>query len=146
MINRPPITIAYVEDDPKDVEAMRSMLSEWHIINPVVAFPTGWELLASLKAAIVTPGIVLVDMVMPSMDGLEVIRALRKDHASALPDVPLVMVTGMDDKPSISLAKSAGADAYIVKPVGVPALMKAINTVEGLKVAPFVLEIVRSRR
>jgi CheY-like chemotaxis protein len=66
------------------------------------------------------------------------VRALRQDHASRLPAVPLVIVTGSDNADSIEMAKRAGADAYIVKPVAVPSLMRAIN-----QAAPFGLEIVR---
>lgn len=139
---RKPISIAYVEDSPEDIRALRGMFKEWHVVNPIEVFGTGDALLRSLRAGVVEPGIVLVDMVLPGdLDGLDIIKALRKDHASALPDVPLVMVTGCDDEHSVQLAKLAGADAYIVKPVGVPALMRAIN-----QAAPFVLEIVRAPR
>lgn len=139
---REPITIVYLEDSQADVQELRALLAEWHVINPLVAFESGDLLLRSLRAGLVSPGIVLVDMALSGgLDGLDVIRALRKDHAASLPEVPLVMVTGSDTAASVQLAKQAGADAYIVKPVGVPALMKAIN-----QAAPFVLEIVRSAR
>lgn len=137
---RKPITIAYVEDGADDVHALRAILNEWHVVNEVVDYPTGELLLRSLVAKVdEVPGIVLVDMAIAGgMDGFAIIRALRLNHASTLPLVPLVIVTGSDDKHSIELAKMAGADAYIVKPMSVPALMKAIN-----QAAPFGLEIIR---
>ena len=139
---RKPIPIAYVEDSPEDIRALRGMLKEWHVVNPLEVFSTGDELLRYLRAGVIEPGIVLVDNALPGgMDGLDIIKALRKDHRAQLPDVPLVMVTGSDDQTAVQLARLAGADAYIVKPVGVPALMRAIN-----QAAPFVLEIVRASR
>jgi CheY-like chemotaxis protein len=139
---RNPISIAYVEDSPHDVRALRGLLKDWHVVNPLEVFETGDALLRSLRAGVISPGIVLVDMALPGgFDGLDIIRLLRKDHASTLPNVPLVMVTGTDDENAIQLARMAGADAYIVKPVGIPSLMRAIN-----QAAPFVLEIVRATK
>ena len=138
---RQPITICYVEDEAADVLAMESMLNEWHIINPLRVFPSGELLLASIKSGDVEPGIVLVDMCLPfGMDGLSIIRALRQPP-EVVPTIPLVMVTGSDDASAVEMARMSGADAYIVKPVGVPGLMKAIN-----QAAPFMLEIVRSSK
>ena len=92
------ITLAYVEDSSADVLKLQSLLKEWHILNPLVAFETGDLLLRSLRAKEVRPGVVLVDMALSGgLDGLDVIRALRKDHASSIPNVSLVMVMGSDD-------------------------------------------------
>ncbi len=134
---REPIEIAYVEDTQADVLALQNLLQAWHVVNEVVNFPSGEYLLRALAAGH-RPGIILIDLVLgDGMDGMEVLRVLRAEH-STLPAVPLIIVTGADNEYTVEAAKRCGADAYIVKPLGVPALMEAIN-----QAAPFGLEIVR---
>ena len=68
------------------------------------------------------PDLVLLDMVMPEMDGLEVCRALKRDSATS--DIPVIFVTGMTDPENEQQGFEAGAVDYISKPVS-PPIVKA---------------------
>lgn len=75
------------------------------------------------------PDLVLLDMGLPGMDGLEVVRRLKADPATA--KVPVLAITGRDDPGSRRNALDAGCAAFILKPVNTQALLRAIPVYLG---------------
>ena len=134
-----PLTIAYVEDDPNQVRTMQELLGRW-LVNPVEVYSHGRALLERLTQSTVNrtpkPGIVLVDLTLPDIDGTEIVRRIKNDHLDMI-RVPKIIVTGYDNDEAVQSARQAGADGYIVKPVKIHALMGVLN-----KVAPYGLQIV----
>lgn len=84
---------------------------------------SGAEALQHVKEKV--PDLVLLDAMMPDLDGFETCRLLRKE--SCMTDVPIIMVTGMDDVDSIHKAFAAGATDFICKPINYPILIQRIN-------------------
>ncbi|MDR3416266.1 MAG: EAL domain-containing protein [Nevskia sp.] len=73
------------------------------------------------------PDLVLLDVDMPGMDGFEVCHAIRERHTVLGSQVPIVMVTGMDDLESVTRAYDAGATDFISKPVSLPSLVQRVR-------------------
>ena len=106
-------SLLLVEDDDR-IRAALSMALEDEGYE-VVAVATAELGLQSLQTS--TPDVVLVDLMLPGMDGFECIRQVRRSS-----DVPIVVVSAREDTHDIVAALEAGADDYVVKPVAVPEL------------------------
>lgn len=115
--------ILIVDDDAKSQKLMRDMLSNE---GYDLAFaPTGSTALA--EAAHKAPDVILLDVLMPDMDGFEVCRHLRLDPILA--EVPILLVTALADRPSRLRGLEAGADDFVTKPVDVIELRTRVRNV-----------------
>lgn len=118
--------ILIVDDQPVQREILEALLSQEEYN---LAFASnGEEALA--KAAELTPDLILLDVMMPGMDGFEVCRRLRAD--SVLAGVPVVMITSLDDRESRLQGIEAGADNFINKPFDQNELLAQVRTIAGL--------------
>lgn len=70
--------------------------------------------------------LVLLDVMMPEMDGLEALRRIRLDHSVA--DLPVIMVTGKSDSEDVITALELGANDYVAKPIDIPVLLARVRT------------------
>jgi two-component system, cell cycle response regulator len=105
-------TILIVDDDIEMHETLRLIL---HRGNYNLEYAQdGFEALRKAEQLGVNLDLVLLDIVMPGMNGLEVCRQLR--NHDVLGQVPIIIVTNLDDQDSWTRAMDAGADAYIIKP------------------------------
>jgi DNA-binding response OmpR family regulator len=86
--------------------------------------------LAFAKAAELTPDLILLDVMMPGMDGFEVCRRLRTDPL--LTEVPVIMVTALDDRDSRLRGIEAGADDFVTKPFDRAELRARVRTITRL--------------
>jgi two-component system alkaline phosphatase synthesis response regulator PhoP len=77
------------------------------------------------KAMLEHPDLVLLDIIMPVMDGFEVCLKLKKDKQTSR--LPIIMFTARGDNEAVVKAKNVGADDYIVKPFNLPTLVTKIN-------------------
>ncbi len=100
-----------VDDDPAGREALESVLMTQDYT--LVFAANGAEALVSARE--LSPDVILLDVMMPDMDGYEVCRRLRLDPHVA--EVPVVMVTALDDRDSRMQGIEAGADDFITKPI-----------------------------
>lgn len=114
--------ILLAEDNPEDVELTLAALAEVNLANEVVAVGDGAEALDYLRRqgrhAQRPPGppaVVLLDLKMPKVDGLEVLRTLRADPE--LKSVPVVILTSSKEERDLVESYRLGANAYVVKPV-----------------------------
>jgi two-component system, cell cycle response regulator len=119
-------TILIVDDTPVGREILESLL-----ISPDYQFAfasDGYEALA--QAANLIPDLILLDVMMPGMDGFEVCRRLRADPTLA--EVPIVMVTALDDRDSKLQGIQAGADDFVSKPFDRAELRARVHTITRL--------------
>ncbi len=114
--------ILLVEDNPNDIELTLEALSEYHLANEVVVTRDGAEALDYLfrrgpHAARPDglPVVVLLDLKMPKVDGVEVLRQLKSDPR--LQAIPVVMLTSSREEPDLRRCYALGCNAYVVKPV-----------------------------
>ncbi|NJN65962.1 MAG: response regulator [Chloroflexaceae bacterium] len=119
-------TVLIVDDEPTGRETMEALLIG-HGYHLVFA-SNGPEALA--QAVQLTPDLILLDVMMPVMDGFEVCRRLRADPVLA--EVPVVMVTALDDQESRLRGIEAGADDFISKPFHRAELRARVRTITRL--------------
>jgi CheY-like chemotaxis protein len=115
-LEHPPILL--VEDNPVDVDLTRRAFARRKLLNPVEVARDGEEALAWIPrwlAGEPKPAVILLDLNMPRVDGLSVLRQLKAHPA--LQRIPVVVLTTSKDDRDISAAYDLGANSYIVKPV-----------------------------
>ncbi|RJP64967.1 MAG: response regulator [Ignavibacteriales bacterium] len=127
-------TILLAEDNPKDVELTLEALSEFNLANQVVAVKDGVEVMEYLQykgkyqnRVQENPAVILLDIKMPRMDGIEVLNAIRNDPA--LKRLPVVMLTSSKEEPDLKRCYELGANAYVVKPVDFTDFIEAVKQV-----------------
>lgn len=126
-------TILLAEDNPKDVELTLEALSENNLANEVVVVHDGTEAMEYLQCTgnfkdrkKGNPAVVLLDIKMPLMDGIEVLTAIRSDPK--LKSLPVVMLTSSREEPDLKRCYDLGVNAYVVKPVNFKEFMDAVRT------------------
>jgi CheY-like chemotaxis protein len=126
--------ILLVEDNPKDVELTLEALSENSLFNRVVVLKDGVEALEYLRYQGVykdrqkeAPAVILLDIKMPRMDGIEVLQTIRND--SELKTIPVVMLTSSREEPDLVKCYELGVNAYVVKPVNFRDFFDAVRNV-----------------
>ncbi|MCH7740427.1 MAG: response regulator [Chloroflexi bacterium] len=118
---RKAIEILLVEDNPNDVELTLHALRSNNIANEVHVARDGEEALEMIFGSgrwadhPERPAIVLLDLKLPKVDGLEVLRKLKTDPRTQA--MPVVVLTSSREEPDIAAAYQLGANSYIVKPV-----------------------------
>ncbi|MGD0089373.1 MAG: response regulator [Planctomycetota bacterium] len=125
--------ILYADDNPKDVELTLEALSEHNLANQVVVVTDGAEALDYLccqgKYKLRPPGnpaVVLLDIKMPKVDGLEVLRKIRSDEK--LKTIPAVILTSSREEKDLIEGYKLGVNAYVVKPVNFADFVAAVKT------------------
>lgn len=124
--------ILLVEDNPKDVELTLAALEQCQLANAVVVVRDGAEALDFLHARNAhagrlqgNPAVVLLDLKLPKVDGLEVLEQIKKDPT--LCDTPVVMLTSSREERDLVKSYSLGVNAFVVKPVGFEQFFEAIR-------------------
>ena len=126
-------TILLAEDSPHDAEMAIDALREAHLANPIVHVEDGVEVLDYLHRRGKwadrpegDPAVLLLDIKMPRMDGLEVLTDLRKnDRFKAL---PIVVLSSSREESDLAVSWDLGVNAYVVKPVDVDQFFDAVRT------------------
>ena len=128
-----PLTILIAEDSPADAEMAIDALREAHLANPIVHVEDGVEVLDYLYARGPwagrrdgMPSVLLLDIKMPRMDGLEVLRQLRADEQ--LKRLPVVVLTSSREESDLARSWDLGVNAYVVKPVDSEQFFTAVKT------------------
>jgi CheY-like chemotaxis protein len=125
--------ILIVDDSPKDVELAIAALAEKNLANEVDVAEDGEEALDYLykrgKFANHNgvPAVILLDIKMPKMDGIEVLKHIRSDPK--LKFIPVIMVTSSREERDLIECYRLGANSYIVKPVDIAQFIDAIKIV-----------------
>jgi CheY-like chemotaxis protein len=117
--------ILLVEDEQNDVDLTLAAFRQHHLANPIAVARDGVEAMDYLRGRPdPSPAVVLLDLKMPKVDGLEVLRMMRSDHG--LKDVPVVILTASHHEGDRLTSEALGIQAYIVKPVGVEDFLRAV--------------------
>src|ERR1051325_2099317 len=124
--------ILLAEDNPKDIELALEALEEHNLANDVVVVRNGAEALDYLyrRGEFSTrpegnPAVVLLDLKMPKVDGMEVLRQIKTD--AELKVVPIVMLTSSREEQDLVKSYQLGANAYVVKPIDFEQVVDAIK-------------------
>jgi len=124
--------ILLVEDNPKDLELTLSALARSQLANDVVTVRDGEEALDYLFCRgdfagrpNGLPAVVLLDLKLPKVDGLEVLRAIKSDPG--MQALPVVMLTSSREEQDVVRSYKLGVNAYVVKPVGFREFVDAIR-------------------
>jgi len=119
----PKETILAVEDEEDILELLRYNLSKEGF--QFVGVTSGEEAMRHLRTA--RPDLVLLDLMLPGLDGLEICRRLKQDPATR--DLPVIMVTAKGEEPDIVAGLELGADDYITKPFSPRVLLARVRAV-----------------
>jgi len=126
--------ILLAEDSPKDVDLTLAALDEHHLANEVVVTRDGAEALDYLYARGAyasrepsLPAVVLLDIKMPKVTGIEVLQQMKSDEN--LKKIPVVMLTSSREEPDLEASYALGANAYVVKPVDFQQFVAAVKQV-----------------
>ena len=129
-----PITILLVEDDDVDVMNVRRLLRRSNASHPLLVARDGVEALALLGDAVPDRLVILLDLNMPRMSGLELLRTLKERAAGRA--VPAVVLTTSGDERDRAEAERLDVAAYLVKPLTAEALMDILRLAERHWAAP----------
>jgi CheY-like chemotaxis protein len=126
--------ILLVDDSPRDTELALDALAQDSLANEVVALRDGVEALDYLyrrgqfaDRAAGQPAVVLLDLKMPKVGGLEVLRQMKSDPQLKM--IPVVVLTSSREEQDLDNCYQLGANAYIVKPVGFEEFTEAVRQV-----------------
>src|SRR2546422_8943823 len=124
--------ILMVEDDPKDVELTLTALEEYKLANEVVVTRDGEEALDYLycRGNFTTrthenPAVLLLDLKLPKVDGLEVLQQVKSDEKLRM--IPVVVLTSSREERDMVASYKLGVNAYVVKPVDFHEFVNAIK-------------------
>ncbi|MGH7947572.1 MAG: response regulator [Opitutaceae bacterium] len=125
-------SILFAEDNPHDVELTLSALAEHNLVNEGVVVSDGAEALDylyrrgrfSMRAA-GDPALMLLDLKMPKVDGLEVLRTIKQDEK--LRSLPVVMLTSSREEQDLARSYQFGVNSYVLKPVDFQAFVAAVK-------------------
>ena len=124
--------ILLVEDDPKDVELTLTALDEYHLANEVVVASDGEVALDYLtcrgqyaQRERQNPAVLLLDLKLPKVDGLEVLKHVKSDERLKL--IPVVVLTSSREEKDMVASYQLGVNAYVVKPVDFHQFVNAIK-------------------
>jgi class 3 adenylate cyclase/CheY-like chemotaxis protein len=125
MRERPLILV--VDDLPDNIEIVRLRLESQ--VYDVIAAADGVEALEQVRAH--SPDLILLDVMMPRMDGIETVKRLKAD--ATLPFIPVVMLTAQSDREHLVAGLDAGADEYLTKPFDTNALLARVRAMLRIK-------------
>ena len=127
-----PVQILYVEDDPNDRELTLRALRDSKLSNEVTVARDGVEALEALFGEDDTggplrfqPGLILLDLQLPRLDGIEVLRRIKEDPRSR--HLPVTMLTSSREEQDVIESYDLGANSYIVKPLSFANLSEVVH-------------------
>lgn len=123
------VEIVLVEDNDDDVELIKRTLKKHNLANHIVRLKDGAEALAFLlgeggSGLAAVPRLILLDVKLPKLDGIEVLRRLKADARTKT--VPVVMLTSSDQERDIKNAYELGANSFVTKPIHFEEFSKAV--------------------
>ena len=120
------VEILLIEDNPDDAGLTIHALKKHNMANNLLHLQDGEEALAYLFSTEMTsiPKVILLDLKMPKVDGMEVLRRIKSDERRKV--IPVVILTSSKEDSDISETYKLGANAYVVKPVDFDKFVKAI--------------------
>ncbi|MBI5188330.1 MAG: response regulator [Nitrospirae bacterium] len=128
------LTVLLVEDNPDDVELTLHALKKNNIANPIEVVRDGQEAIDYLfytgkysNSKHRLPGVILLDLKLPKVDGIEILRRIKED--SKLKMIPVVVLTSSKEERDIVDAYNLGVNSYIRKPVDFDQFTETVRTI-----------------
>ncbi len=129
------VEVLLVEDNPRDAELTIRALKRHNLANQLYHVEDGAEALDFLfgrgkyegRRNAVSPKVVLLDLKLPKVDGLEVLRTMKNDEH--LRTIPVVVVTSSAEDPDMKAAYDLGVNSYVIKPVQFDGFIEAMTKV-----------------
>ena len=133
MINQQIVEILLVEDNPNDAELTLRALKKNNLSNSVVHVKDGAEALAFVFGTGVYadrdlqdgPKIILLDLKLPKVDGLEVLKKIKSDERTKV--IPVIVLTSSKEERDVIESYRLGVNSYIVKPVDFEQFMRCVH-------------------
>jgi len=131
-----PIKILLVEDNPDHIELTLRALRNNNVVNEIYVVKDGQQAIDFIynkgefsdKSKAPRPGVILLDVKLPKMDGFEVLRHLKKDPE--FKSIPVVMLTTSAREEEIAKGYTEGANSYVTKPVNFKDFAQKINEIK----------------
>jgi CheY-like chemotaxis protein len=124
--------ILIVEDDPNDVELTLTALEDYNLVNDVVVTRDGQEALDYLycrgqfsSRPNENPAVLLLDLKLPKVDGLEVLKQIKSDERLKM--IPVVVLNSSHEEKDMMRSYKLGVNAYVVKPVDFHEFVNAVK-------------------
>jgi len=125
-----PQHILIVEDSEDDFYAAKRACVKANLLNPIEHAVSGEAALKRLEAEAQTkPGLILLDLNMPGLDGRKTLEIIKQNHT--LKTIPVVILTTSDDERDVKACYALGANTYIQKPVDFDGLIEAMKRIKG---------------
>lgn len=129
------VEVLLVEDNPDDVELAMHALEKYNVANRIHVARDGVEALDFLfcrgeyaeRSADSGPKVILLDLKLPRVDGLEVLRAVKADERTAV--IPVVVMTASNEERDIVQSYRLGVNSFIVKPVDFDQFVEAMRAI-----------------
>lgn len=127
------IDILIVEDNPYDADLLLRSLKKRNLLNPVHVVEDGAEALDYIfcrgsyarREGTSLPKVIFLDLKLPKVNGLEVLKAIKSDARTRT--IPVVVVTSSGEDPDINAAYELGANSYVIKPMEFDAFSDAMS-------------------
>lgn len=127
------VEILLVEDNPSDAEMTIRALKKNHLVNNLVHVKDGAEALDFIyskgqfagRKGMTNPRLIILDLKLPKVDGLEVLRTIKNDETTN--SIPVVIMTSSREERDIIEGYKLGVNSYVVKPVGFDDFVKAVS-------------------
>jgi CheY-like chemotaxis protein len=123
--------ILLVEDNPMDVDLTKRAFIRHNVPNPIHVARDGEEALSFIsrwEAGEITPLLILLDLKLPKVDGLEVLRGFKKHPEYGT--IPIVILSTSTEDSDIRIAYLEGANSYISKPVDFETFVKIVENIQ----------------
>ncbi|MBN2352172.1 MAG: response regulator [Spirochaetales bacterium] len=127
------VEILVIEDNPEDVELIIRALKKRHLANEVSVVEDGVQALDFIfcrgeysgRNAAHRPKVIFLDLKLPKLNGIEVLKILKSDEHTKR--IPVVVVSSSREDPDIKAAYELGANSYVVKPVDFESFLEAMD-------------------
>ena len=126
MVNNIPVEVLLIEDNPEDAELTIRVLKKHNLANNLVHLQDGEAALDFLFAegSNNIPRLILLDLKMPKVDGIEVLSKIKNDEQKKL--IPVVVLTSSKEERDVIESYKLGVNAYVVKPVEFEKFVEAV--------------------
>ena len=130
---RKPVEILIIEDNPSDVELVQEALAVWKSPTHLNVVDDGEKALDFIHqrgqyATAPKPELILLDLNLPKVNGIEVLRAAKSDEALA--KIPIIVLTTSDRENDVQLAYTLHANCYLTKPLEIDAFIDKVRAIE----------------
>jgi CheY-like chemotaxis protein len=125
------VPIMLVEDNPMDLDLTRRAFARRKLVNPLLVARDGAEaidFIARWDAGEPLPLVILLDLKLPKVDGLEVLRQIKSHPVYHV--IPIIVLTSSADDRDVQTAYQYGANSYIVKPVDFDKFMEVVTHID----------------